>query len=222
MYGAVQKKYKIEIRTALELFQKKQVFEKMISQHEYLHQIGLEEILEYVEEIINEEHDKLILYHGTTDQFETIDLTKSYNKRDFGRGFYTTLLEDQAKEWVYRLSIRRGKKIYYINQYEFQGDKSLRIKKFENFSDEWLDFIKKNRYNGGVAHNFDVVMGPVADDNTMETVQLYMSGIYNKKEALERLKYYKVNNQISFHTERSLRYIKLLGRKKYDGANIYI
>ena len=65
-------------------------------------------------------------------------------------------------------------------------------------------------------HSYDVVVGPVADDNTMETVQLYIAGILTADEAVERLKYSKVNNQVSFHTERSLQYIKLVGRAVYE------
>ena len=55
-------------------------------------------------------------------------------------------------------------------------------------------------------HDYDVVIGPVADDNTMETVQLYMANILTAEEAVERLRYNKVNNQVSFHTERALQY----------------
>ena len=56
-------------------------------------------------------------------------------------------------------------------------------------------------------HDYDVVIGPVADDNTMETVQLYMANILTAEEAVERLRYNKVNNQVSFHTERALQYV---------------
>jgi len=62
-----------------------------------------------------------------------------------------------------------------------------------------------NKYN-------KYIFDPVADDNTMETVQLYMSGILNAQEAIKRLKYSKVNNQVSFHTEKSLRFLRHVGR----------
>ncbi|MCR5124696.1 MAG: DUF3990 domain-containing protein [Treponema sp.] len=80
---------------------------------------------------------------------------------------------------------------------------------------EWLDFIKNNRANGGIQHDFDVVIGPVADDKTVQTVQLYLLGTINAEEAMNRLRYNKVNNQFSFHTENALKYIKLIRRSAF-------
>jgi len=71
-------------------------------------------------------------------------------------------------------------------------------------------------------HNYDVVIGPVADDNTMETVQLYIANILTSKEAVERLRYNKVNNQVSFHTEKALKYLKLVRREHYGNGNLLL
>lgn len=81
---------------------------------------------------------------------------------------------------------------------------------------EWLEFIKWNRSKGGLTHSYDIVIGPVADDNTMETIQLYIAGILSADEAVERLRYNynKVNNQISFHTEEALE--SLVRRVAYE------
>lgn len=84
-----------------------------------------------------------------------------------------------------------------------------------------LEFIKENRAKGGLQHDYDVVIGPVADDNTMETVQLYIAGVLKENEAMERLRYSQVNNQVSFHTEKALKYLKFVRREKYDGNNLY-
>ncbi|MDE7404795.1 MAG: DUF3990 domain-containing protein [Lachnospiraceae bacterium] len=201
---------------AIDIFHKYQVFEKILLQHEYLHQIGFEEVMEYVNQIIEEDAHKLIIYHGTTKYFDEIDLSKSHNRRDFGIGFYTTILENQAKEWAYRQSLREKKSTYYVNQYSYEENSALRIKKFNGLTKEWLEFIRENRSKGGLQHNYDVVIGPVADDNTMETIQLYISGILNVKEAIERLRYNKVNNQVSFHTEEGVKCLKLLRRECYE------
>lgn len=69
---------------------------------------------------------------------------------------------------------------------------------FATLDKEWLEFVKLNRTVGDIQHHYDVVIGPVADDNTMETVQLYLSGILSVDEAVTRLRYNKVNNQVSF------------------------
>ena len=97
---------------------------------------------------------------------------------------------------------------------------SLKVKRFDRLNEEWLEFIKKNRSKGGLQHDYDVVIGPVADDNTMETVQLYMANILTAEEAVERLRYNKVNNQVSFHTERALQYVKLVRRVSYARKDI--
>lgn len=83
-------------------------------QYEYLHQVSFEEVMEYVEKIIEEGTHKLLVFHGTTKEFEKIDLGKSRNRRDFGMGFYTTILENQAKEWAYRLSLREKINKYFV------------------------------------------------------------------------------------------------------------
>lgn len=199
-----------------ELFHKHQIFEKIILQHEYLHQVSFDEVMEFIEKEMNEKSNELLLFHGTVAEFDEIVLEKSYNRRDFGRGFYTTLLEQQAKEWGYRLSLREKKPVYYVYQYVFTEAETLKIKRFDSLDKEWLEFIKENRSKGGTQHDNDIVIGPVADDNTMETVQLYIAGILTADEAMNRLKYSKVNNQVSFHTEKALKYLKFLGRKVYE------
>lgn len=156
----------------------------------------------------------LILYHGTNIAFDQIDLSKSHNRRDFGRGFYCTILESQATEWAHRLYMRKLFGGEYVYQYLFHQTEDLKIKHFHALDAQWLEFIKNNRLNGGIQHSYDVVIGPVADDNTMETVQLYMSGILKTEEAVDRLRYSKVNNQVSFHTPKALKHLTFETRKE--------
>ena len=206
----------MDIEDVMQLFYKHQIFEKIILQHEYLHQISFEEVMEFVEKALLDESKELLLYHGTAADFEQISLRKSHNRRDFGIGFYTTILEKQAKEWGYRLSLREKKKQYYVYQYIFRESDNLRVKRFNALDKEWLEFIKENRSKGGLQHSYDVVIGPVADDNTMETVQLYLTGILTANEAVERLKYNQVNNQVSFHTEKALRSLQFIRMERYE------
>lgn len=189
----------------VELFHTHQVFEKIILQHEYLHQLDFSETARYVEEIMGMPPSTLALYHGSNILFDEIDLSKSHNRRDFGRGFYCTILESQAKDWAHRLYLRHFTGKEYVYKYTFRQAGSLKMKRFPSLNAEWLEFIRENRLKGGTRHSYDVVVGPVADDNTMETIQLYMSGILKPDEAVERLRYNKVNNQFSFHTPQALK-----------------
>ena len=86
-------KYNLSGNKVVELFQKNQVFEKMLIQHEYLHQVSFEEVMEFVENVIVDASRELVVYHGTCSEFEKINLNKSHNRRDFGKGFYTTILQ---------------------------------------------------------------------------------------------------------------------------------
>lgn len=206
----------ISSEEVMDIFYRYQVFEKIMIQHEYLHQVSFKEVMEYIEQIIREDLHRLTVFHGTVKFFENIDLKKSHNRRDFGMGFYTTILESQAKEWAYRLSLREKANKYYVYQYTFYENEQMKIKRFENLNKEWLEFIKRNRSEGGLRHDYDVVIGPVADDNTMETIQLYIANILTANEAIERLRFNKVNNQISFHTEKALESLKMVRRAIYE------
>lgn len=200
----------------ISLFCNYQVYEKILIQHEYLHQVDFEEVMDYIEKVIKEDTHQLVLYHGSCCLFDVIDLSKSHNRRDFGRGFYATLLEKQAKKWAYRLSLREKTPTYYVYQYVFDESRSLKVKRFSSLDQEWLEFIKENRAKGGLQHDFDVVIGPVADDNTMETVQLYISGILEANEAVKRLRHSQINNQVSFHTEEALHCLRFVRRDQYE------
>lgn len=201
---------------AIAVFHQNHIFETILIQHEYLHQVSWEEVMEFVEQELRKDTHELAVFHGTTKRFEQIDLHKSHNRRDFGMGFYTTVLENQAKEWAYRLGLREKSEVYYVYQYTFHETETLKIKRFDSLSKEWLEFIRKNRVEGGIQHHYDVVIGPVADDRTMETIQLYISDILTADEAVERLRYNQVNNQVSFHSQKALDCLHFVRRNAYE------
>lgn len=151
------------------------------------------------------------LYHGSNRMFDEVLLSKSRNRRDFGCGFYTTTIREQAEDWANSLHDRYGgEKRLYI--FDFEQDDSLKIKIFEGLTIEWLEMIKDNRTIGGVSHAFDIVIGPVANDNTMPTIALYVDGTISAEAAIIQLEYFKANDQVSFHTERALQRLSLIER----------
>jgi hypothetical protein len=157
---------------------------------------------------------KLVLYHGSNKNFDEVDLSKSKDRRDFGRGFYTTTLREQAEDWAKALFDRyRGDGIF-IYEAEFIISGNLSVKIYDGLSEEWLLMIQKNRIMGGIQHNFDIVQGPVANDKTARSIALYIAGIISPNETIERLKFNKLNNQVSIHTPAALSNLKIL-RKYY-------
>jgi len=157
---------------------------------------------------------RLILYHGSNHDFNIIDLSKSKDKRDFGRGFYTTTLCEQAEDWAKVLFDRYKGNGKYIYELQLESSKDLLIKEYNDLSEEWLVMIQRNRTLGGTQHNFDIIQGPVANDRTSRTIALYIAKIINANEAIERLRNNKINNQVSLYTPAALSCLKIL--RKYQ------
>lgn len=148
----------------------------------------------------------MILYHGSYLEIKKPDLKHSRPNVDFGLGFYTTPLYEQAAKWCGKFK-RRGKDSI-ISTYEFNeaANESLKILKFDAYSEEWLDFILICR-RGKDATDYDIVIGGVANDNVFNTVELFFAGLIDKAEAINRLRYQKPNLQICFRTEKSLEHL---------------
>jgi hypothetical protein len=200
----------------IDAFEKHNVYKKMLSEYEYLHQISIEEVFEYVNGLINGESCEMTLYHGSAFLFDNIDLSKSNNRRDFGIGFYTTVDKNQAFEWAEKIKSRGNMDKFYVYSYRFNFSDSLKIKRFDGITNEWLGFIKNNRVKGGVLHDYDIVEGPVVNDDMAGIVQLYIADVYTGEEALARLQYCRINNQVSFHTADAIKSLKFLRRSEYE------
>ena len=156
---------------------------------------------------------KLTLFHGSNHNFDRIDLSMSKDKRDFGRGFYTTAIRTQAEDWAQALYDRYKGDGIYVYELELEPSTNLSIKVFEGFSEEWLLMVQNNRTLGSIQHQFDIVQGPVANDKTTRTIALFIAGIINANEAIERLKSNRLNNQVSLHTSAALSCLKII--RKY-------
>jgi hypothetical protein len=155
------------------------------------------------------------LYHGLNCDFTTIDLSKSKDRRDFGRGFYLTTLENQAKEWAEILFSRYGGEGIFVYEFELEINNTLQVKQLDGLSEEWLHFVRGNRMGEGAPHDYDLVRGVVANDRTNRTLALFVAGIYTAKMTLRKLRYNKLNDQISIHTEKALACLTLVNKTTY-------
>jgi hypothetical protein len=145
----------------------------------------------------------MIVFHGSNADFDKVSLDFAKEKRDFGKGFYTTIIKEQAADWAENICRRYKTKIAYLYEFEFSFT-GLTVKTFDAMTKSWLDFILENRIKGGIRHGFDIVTGPVANDRTVNTLNLYLDGELTLEETLSRLAYMQANNQISLHTEKAL------------------
>ena len=154
------------------------------------------------------------LYHGSNIKILTIDLEKGRLGKDFGKGFYLSSEYEQAERMAQITSVRRGGEPM-ITTFVFDEtklcDKNLKVKIFEGYSIEWAQFILKNRLNNTPeqAHDYDIVIGPIADDKVGVQIRKLKDGSIDKKEFLNRLKYMKgITYQYYFGSEIAIKYLK--------------
>jgi len=154
----------------------------------------------------------LTLFHGSNQAFDAVDLSKSRARRDFGHGFYTTTLRQQAEDWAVTVQKRHGGDAAYLYEYSFDWADTLKAKIFQGLDLEWLEFIKECRLSEDFKHDYDIVIGPVANDRTFQTLTLYLEGIYPAEFAIEQLKMFRPNNQLSIHTPAAVEKLVLKER----------
>ena len=155
----------------------------------------------------------MTLYHGSLEIVEQPLIREANRPLDFGTGFYTTTSLQQARRWVKLRMEQNNAKVGYINIYEYSPKKGLRTRNFRSANEAWVDFVHANRTVPDYNHDYDTVTGPVANDNVYLSFNLYESGIITKRELIQRLKTYKLVDQILFHTEQSLPTLKYIGNK---------
>lgn len=143
----------------------------------------------------------ITLFHGSYISVSTPLVKLGRKKVDFGQGFYLTKLQKQAESWAITIAERKGRNARpVLSSYSFDDEAiksgGFRLKVFENYDIEWLEYVVDCR-RGGVQHQqYDMVEGGVANDNVIDTVEDYENGIITAEQALGQLKYKQVNHQI--------------------------
>ena len=154
----------------------------------------------------------MILYHGSNMIVKEPKIIDSNRYLDFGQGFYTTTNKDQAINFAKKVVMRR-QGIATVNIYELDENKikHLKIKEFDGPDEEWLNFVSLNRNGEYQGEQYDIIIGPVADDDVYRTLEVYASGILTKEQALEALRIKKLFNQYVFASETAIKCLKFLG-----------
>lgn len=154
----------------------------------------------------------MICYHGSDTIVDNPKILQAKRPLDFGGGFYVTTSKEQAESWANKVAYRNNSNYKCVNRYEFDFEEAkdnVVVICFDFASEEWLDFICKNRSRKPVG-DYDIVIGPVADDKVYRVVVEYENGDVDKETALKKLKTETLCNQILFHTEKSLKYLKYI------------
>ena len=152
------------------------------------------------------------LYHGSNVEIEYVDLARGRRGKDFGKGFYANPDYMQAVEFCSNVIRREGSGIPTVTSFEFDESAldMLNIKRFDGYTKEWAEFILMNRNNisDKPAHDFDIVIGPIADDGVGTQIRRLSRGFITFDAFLEEIKYSKVSIQYFFGTEKALKYLK--------------
>lgn len=147
-----------------------------------------------------------IIYHGSYCKVEEPKIIVGEYTKDFGQGFYCTILSEQAEKWAkkYNTSV--------INMYEYNENTQLKIKEFTIMTEEWLDFIINCR--SGKKHEYDIVIGAMADDQVYNYVNDLINGNITREAFWELAKFRHPTHQIAFCTNEALKCIKFVGTKE--------
>ncbi|MDR0999530.1 MAG: DUF3990 domain-containing protein [Clostridiales bacterium] len=172
------------------------------------------------------------LYHGTIYDFDAIDVSRGKPWKDFGRGFYASRTESQAQRLAIRnrnfendLLVENGGRPNaqaWVYTYEFDDDNlaKLSVKEFTEPNEEWVRFVVKNRTNRKHQHDYDIVIGPTANDDTNVVVQAFMNRIYGDTNSFRAIQTFLDNilperlpYQMFFGTKRAADLLRRIGRR---------
>ena len=165
----------------------------------------------------------MIIYHGSNVTVEEPKILTPNRYLDFGAGFYTTTNFDQALNFAGKVTMRKKCGRSTVNIYDLDESifENVNVLNFESADEAWLDFVSDNRSGIDRTAGYDLICGPVADDDVYQTFILYSTGVYTKEQTIEALKIKKLYNQYVFTTDRALSYLTFkevkFGKERFDG-----
>lgn len=139
---------------------------------------------------------KMLVYHGSYAEIQQPRIIVGRNTKDFGTGFYCTVIKEQAERWAKRYATP------VVNIYSLLINEKLDILEFKEMTDEWLDFIIACR--SGKPHQHDIVIGAIANDQIYNYVSDYIDGVITREQFWMLAKFKYPTHQINFCSEQAL------------------
>jgi hypothetical protein len=136
------------------------------------------------------------IYYGGYCSIKSPQIIKGQYAKDFGMGFYCTELKEQATRWAKRYETPT------VSIYDCILNNDLNILHFEEMTEEWLDFIVNCR--NGISHNYDIVIGAMANDQIYNYISDYVNGVINREQFWILAKFKHPTHQICFCTDKAL------------------
>ncbi len=147
------------------------------------------------------------VYHGSNIEIEYPEILTSKFAKDFGEGFYCTRFEEQAVRWAKRYDNA------VVSIYEYTPNESLNMLVFEEMTEEWLDFIVECRSGG--KHNYDIVIGAMANDQIYNYISDFIDGILNREQFWVLAKFKHPTHLVCFCSDKALKTLEFTESKNY-------
>lgn len=145
---------------------------------------------------------KMTVYHGSYTAVEYPEIRQSRNTKDFGPGFYCTVIREQAERRAKRYDTPT------LNTYTVRMDTTLNMLEFREMTEEWLDFIIACRH--GEPHHHDIVIGSMANDQIYNFIADYVDGIITREQFWVLAKFKYPTHQINFCTPAALKCLEFV------------
>ncbi|MDR1111569.1 MAG: DUF3990 domain-containing protein [Deltaproteobacteria bacterium] len=155
----------------------------------------------------------MLLYHGSNQAVKIPKVAKPQRGLDFGSGFYLTPNSDQAKRFSKIIKNRFKTGIPTVSVYEYDelsAQTSLQIAVFSSPNREWLEFVRDNRLKSYDGPQYDVIIGPVANDRVFPTIQALVMMQFTVEAALVALRPFKLFTQYCLATEKALSVLRFV------------
>lgn len=151
---------------------------------------------------------KMTVYHGSYTTVEKPEIVVGRNTKDFGPGFYCTIIREQAERWAKRYDVP------VVNVYTVRLNTNLNILEFKEMTEEWLDFIINCRH--GIPHQYDIVIGAMANDQIYNYIADYIDGIITREQFWMMAKFKYPTHQINFCTSQALKCLEYLSSEEIE------
>lgn len=149
---------------------------------------------------------KMTVYHGSYTMVDTPEIRKGTYTKDFGPGFYCTIIREQAERWARRYHTP------VVNTYTVRMNTSLNLLEFKDMTEEWLDFIISCRSH--TLHNYDIVIGAMANDQIYNYIADYIDGVITREQFWSLAKFKYPTHQINFCTPEALKCLEFVCSKE--------
>lgn len=156
------------------------------------------------------------MYHTGFQIIQDPDVTYGRKNADFGQGFYVSSDKEFSKRWAKQ----RPNQSVYINQYELSLEQ-LSIKQLQK-DEEWFQYLYQNRRGQkDIYAQYDVIIGPIANDTIFDTLGIFTSGFLSSEEVLRYLMVGPTYTQIVLKTKKATSFLQWLKADKLHEEEIH-